>query len=265
MTYLPIITICFLIVILLSLLRLCVFLPFTNTENITIGYTIEDAAKKQKKHIMILLGSGGHTGEMLRFWQSWTVTDDVELSFVLTESRSLEKVYLFENEMLQHFLIERYYFGQEYLPKGFEVKYNSSRGDDLQNINCHKDRLRINYIILPRARNINQSYFSSIFSTLTCFYAAFKTFYFEICDLPDVIFCNGPGTSVPVCYILVLIDYMSNVTTKRKKIIYIESLARVERLSLSGILLYPIATKFIVQWRKLSLRLPRAEYHGILV
>ena len=52
----------------------------------------------------------------------------------------------------------------------------------------------------------------------------------------------------------------------RGRIVYIESIARVSTLSLSGKLLYHlrIADLFLVQWQELKDRFPRAVYAGRL-
>jgi beta-1,4-N-acetylglucosaminyltransferase len=47
--------------------------------------------------------------------------------------------------------------------------------------------------------------------------------------------------------------------------IYVESIARVESLSLSGKLLRPIVDHFVVQWKPLKERYPKAEYYGLLL
>jgi beta-1,4-N-acetylglucosaminyltransferase len=48
----------------------------------------------------------------------------------------------------------------------------------------------------------------------------------------------------------------------RGVIIFIESIARVEHLSLTGKILYKtrVTTLFLVQWEKLAAKLPRARY-----
>ena len=72
--------------------------------------------------------------------------------------------------------------------------------------------------------------------------------------------CNGPGTCIPpalLCFLCCLFGI------KQIKIIFVESLARVHRLSLSGRILYWISDRFIVQWP--YLQSSRAEYHGRLV
>lgn len=48
----------------------------------------------------------------------------------------------------------------------------------------------------------------------------------------------------------------------RKKIIYIESFARVDSASLTGRLIYPIADLFIVQWEEGLKFFPKAVYGG---
>lgn len=49
------------------------------------------------------------------------------------------------------------------------------------------------------------------------------------------------------------------------RFIYVESLARVHKLSLSGTLLRGITDRFIVQWKQLADKYPGVEYYGILV
>ena len=49
---------------------------------------------------------------------------------------------------------------------------------------------------------------------------------------------------------------------KRKKIIYIESFARVDKKSLTGRLVYPFADLFLVQWEPMLKCYPKAEYVG---
>ncbi|KAL6276930.1 hypothetical protein ACE6H2_020531 [Prunus campanulata] len=50
-------------------------------------------------------------------------------------------------------------------------------------------------------------------------------------------------------------------------VFYVESIARVRRLSLSGLLLYKlfIADQVLVQWPQLQMKYPRAHYVGCLM
>jgi len=49
------------------------------------------------------------------------------------------------------------------------------------------------------------------------------------------------------------------------KIIFIESFARVEHLSLTGKILYYLADRFLVQWPELKQQYPRSEHLGLLI
>jgi UDP-N-acetylglucosamine:LPS N-acetylglucosamine transferase len=76
-------------------------------------------------------------------------------------------------------------------------------------------------------------------------------------ERPDVVITTGAGVAVPLCYLAKLL---------RARIIYIESLARIDTKSLSGILLYPIADLFFVQWRELLEKYgDKARYGGKVV
>lgn len=50
-------------------------------------------------------------------------------------------------------------------------------------------------------------------------------------------------------------------------IFYVESIARVRKLSLSGLLLYKLrlTDQFVVQWPQLQKKYPRAHYGGRLM
>jgi len=74
-------------------------------------------------------------------------------------------------------------------------------------------------------------------------------------ERPDFIVSTGAGIAVPFAIIGKLF---------RIKVIYIESLARVENLSLSGKIIYFFADEFIVRWPQLALRFKKAKYVGAL-
>jgi len=112
---------------------------------------------------------------------------------------------------------------------------------------------------LPRSRKVGQSYFTSIFTTIIAFFYSIILFFKE---MPDIILCNGPGTCVPLCFVALI---MRCLFIKKSKIIYVESLARVQTLSLSGKILYHVADYFLVQWNQLKNIYPKSEYRGILI
>lgn len=107
---------------------------------------------------------------------------------------------------------------------------------------------------LKRAREVKQSYFTSIFTTL---YALCHSLWVVATAKPDLIVSNGPGTAVPLVIANLLV---AKLLLRKTKTLYIESFCRVESLSLSGKILRPLADKFIVQWRQLKERYPDTVY-----
>lgn len=82
---------------------------------------------------------------------------------------------------------------------------------------------------------------------------AFNAIYTFIKFRPDVIVSTGANTSVPMCYLGRLFG---------KKVIFIESFAKNKGKTLSGKLVYPIATTFVVQWKSMLDYYPKAVYWG---
>ena len=73
---------------------------------------------------------------------------------------------------------------------------------------------------------------------------------------PDAVITTGAGVGVPFIYAARLLGI---------KAIYVESLARIERLSLSGRLVYPMTSHFFVQWPELADRYRKCRYEGAIV
>lgn len=81
----------------------------------------------------------------------------------------------------------------------------------------------------------------------------FKSFKIYLKEKPDVVITTGALASYPICVIAKLF---------KKKIVYIESFARVNSKSLTGKLLYPVSDLFIVQWEEMLKVYPKAKYVG---
>ena len=65
---------------------------------------------------------------------------------------------------------------------------------------------------------------------------------------------------MPICISAYLRKFFGNEV----KIVYVESICRVEDLSLSAKLLYLLVDKMFVQWPGLTRKYPKAEYIGLL-
>lgn len=72
-------------------------------------------------------------------------------------------------------------------------------------------------------------------------------------EKPDVIICTGVLAMIPLCFIAKLCG---------KKLIYIESFAKVTSATQTGKLLYKFADRFYVQWESMLEIYPKAIYMG---
>ncbi|XP_016448753.1 uncharacterized protein LOC107773842 isoform X3 [Nicotiana tabacum] len=117
------------------------------------------------------------------------------------------------------------------------------------------------FLQIYRSREVGQSYITSIGTTLV---AIAHALWLMIKIRPQVILCNGPGTCVPLCVIAFLFKVLG---IQWSSIFYVESIARVRKLSLSGLLLYKLrmADQLFVQWTQLKKKYPQAHYVGCLM
>lgn len=76
------------------------------------------------------------------------------------------------------------------------------------------------------------------------------------------VLCNGPGTCVPLCITGLLLRILG---IKKVGIVYVESICRVQTLSLSGRILYLVSDYFFVQWSSLRDKYPKAIFLGRIV
>lgn len=84
---------------------------------------------------------------------------------------------------------------------------------------------------------------------------AMKSLYIIWRERPDVFISTGALMTFPICLIAKKLG---------KKVIYIESFARIHTLSVTGRFMYKIADLFIVQSKELSVKYPKAVYGGII-
>jgi beta-1,4-N-acetylglucosaminyltransferase len=124
----------------------------------------------------------------------------------------------------------------------------------------HKSiKIRVNKI--KRSRSVGQSYFTSTFTTLlSMLYAIPLIFRIK----PKLLLVNGPGTCVPLCLICFLFSRVLFFFIPKCKIVFVESICRVKKLSLTGAILYwfRIADSIVVQWPELNEKYPRTSFLG---
>ncbi|KAH0901521.1 hypothetical protein HID58_041024 [Brassica napus] len=178
---------------------------------------------------LIVLGSGGHTAEMLSLLSVLRMDRFTPRFYIAaaTDNMSLHKARSFEDSLADKPAVKE---------------------DSLQ------------YTQIYRSREVGQSYVTSVWTTIL---ATVHALWLMIRIRPQVILCNGPGTCIPLCVIAFLFKV---VGIRWSSIFYVESVARVKKLSLSGLLLYRLrlADQFFVQWPQLQNKYPRAHYVAII-
>jgi len=162
---------------------------------------------------VIVLGSGGHTTEMLQLMKGLNPEQYTPLIFLVaqTDTTSLRRV-----EAMDVRRPDQTYF-------------------------------------IPRSREVGQSYSSSIFTTI---WSLIYTLSLVMRIRPGLLLCNGPGTCLPIA----VWTFVGRILGSWEgKIVFCESFCRVETLSLTGKLLYPIVDLFIVHWEQLQTKFPRSH------
>ena len=177
---------------------------------------------------MAVLGSGGHTAEMLQLLSSMDLASYAPRDYVLatTDHTSAQKIEAFEAE-----------------------RQRRGAGPATE----HK------LLRLPRSREVGQSYASSALTTL---HALVHSVAHVFAARPALVLCNGPGTCVPVAVAALLLRLLG---VKYVAVVYVESVCRVETLSLSGKIMLRLADHFLVQWPQLVSAYPKARFIGRLV
>ncbi|KIX05047.1 uncharacterized protein Z518_05919 [Rhinocladiella mackenziei CBS 650.93] len=241
------------------------------------------ASDKHPTHVLVVLGSGGHTAEMLnmlsqapRFQLDFTYRTYLVSS---GDSFSALKAHEFEKSMLSQL-----HNVASSVPEGTSSNYD--------------------VVTVHRARRVYQSILTAPISSLQCLWDCsavlrgthrdYKPLRNEtgkagFCErargYPDLILTNGPGTGVIVILASIILLFfgfggpsssaLSILSDRSHRLhpqsgqmrsIFIESWARVKTLSLSGRLLKPFVDRFLVQWPQLvEAEGKRVEYIGPLV
>lgn len=103
-----------------------------------------------------------------------------------------------------------------------------------------------NYYLLPTGSN-------DILVLFKMFLNCVKTLVFWIKENPYAVVTTGTLVALPVCFLAKLLG---------KKVIYIETFARVRDCTKAGKLMYKVADLFIYQWEYLEEFYPNGVYGG---
>ncbi|KAA6391649.1 MAG: putative UDP-N-acetylglucosamine transferase subunit ALG14 [Streblomastix strix] len=213
-------------IIALLTIRLLVVLPWRRLLKRERSKKQQYGTKRQRKTI-IVLGSGGHTSEML------ALLAGVDLSV--------------------------------FIPRTYVVgntdKISGIKADVFEQTNEEKGKKKYSVKNIPRSREVLQSALNSIWPTLKSIIYSINLVFRE---RPEVILCNGPGTCFPICVAGFLLKFFWN---RHLRIVFVESYCRVTSLSTTGKLLYylPIADGFVVHWPQLKAKYTRTETLGAII
>ena len=146
-------------IFLIPLVR-CVYLIVNQKNRCFLAHS-----KKSNYKTLIVIGSGGHTTEILRIVKHLDAVKFTPRIYVVAESDDKSKTKIHDTE-------------ESFSKKG---------------------EYRI--VKIPRSRKVHQSYISSVFTTL---YAILYSIPIIFLHNPDLVLCNGPGTCVPICLVAFL-------------------------------------------------------------
>jgi len=99
-------------------------------------------------------------------------------------------------------------------------------------------------------KQVNREEISCVLKSLV---NTFKSLRIYLSEKPDMVICTGVLATIPLCLICKLFG---------KKLIFIESFAKVTSPTLTGKLLYHFADQFYVQWPQMLEIYPKAIYVG---
>jgi len=194
--------------------------------------------------LAVFLGSGGHTSEALMLTSGLDFSRYSPRIYIVSEGDTLST-----NKAVS---LER---------------AKASRSSPIPASGSQKD---YKIVAVPRARRVHQAIWTVlptfVHSVLACIYLVtiaplFKKDPFGA-PFADLLIMNGPGTCVTLCA-AVMVNKLLGLP--HPKMIYVESYARVQSLSLSGKILRHLVDRFLVQWPTLLSGSGREECYGCLV
>ncbi|XP_041670286.1 UDP-N-acetylglucosamine transferase subunit ALG14 homolog [Cheilinus undulatus] len=152
---------------------------------------------------------------------------------------------------------------EAYMPRHYVIADTDGMSEEkiytFESSKQHSEKPQFTICRIPRSREVYQSWSSSVISTLNALWYSFPLV-FRL--RPDMVLCNGPGTCVPLCVAALLLGILG---MKKVLIVYVESICRVQTLSLTGKILYPVSDYFFVQWSSLRDRYPKSIFLGRIV
>ncbi|KAI4191934.1 MAG: hypothetical protein LQ346_004557 [Caloplaca aetnensis] len=222
-------------------------------------------AKGQPTRLLIVLGSGGHTAEMLSLLHTLDPNLYTHRSYVVSSGDDFSALKAIE----------------------FENALATEHGGSKREIDLLST---YDVSVIPRAREIYQPLLTTPWSSLRCLFACFAILRTPatqqtsiitnaqrddtrngilMCkySYPDLIVANGPATAVLIIVASLIFRFFGlSGTNGKMRTVYVESWARVSTLSLSGKILRAggMVNRMLVQWDMLA-KNGQGEFRGALV
>lgn len=137
------------------------------------------------------------------------------------------------------------HFEQIMMLKPLMDKYDSFIVTEKTNYLVSNDKQNFYYLKQVNRHELKFIYYM-IYNTL-------KTIIIFLKEKPDIVISTGALATIPMCIVAKLF---------RRKIIFIESFAKINSPTLTGKLLYKFADKFFVQWESMKEFYPNAICKG---
>ena len=137
------------------------------------------------------------------------------------------------------------HFEQLMMLKPLMDKYDSFIVTEKTDYSVIKDDRKVYYL-----KQVNRHEKTFIFKMIANVFTSLNIF---IREKPDVIISTGALATIPMCVLSKIF---------RKKVIFIESFAKVTSPTLTGKLIYKFADQFYVQWEQMKEYYPDAIFKG---
>ncbi|KAF5153350.1 Oligosaccharide biosynthesis protein Alg14 like family protein [Theileria parva strain Muguga] len=191
--------------------------------------------EKSKHKIIMVLGPGGHTREMVEIF---SLLDHEKYDFEFVHSkydRISPKVFL-------NFFVSILNRGSEDVDATLDEETVKRRF--------------FHSITFPSNKSLLRLFFAIFF--LPCTLKSIAILYKVN---PDIVITNGPALSVPFCLSVKLLNVL---LFRNSKVVYVESLTRVKTISDSGRVLYNFVDGFLVLWPFLKSKYKKFNYIGTI-
>ncbi|KAH6639518.1 oligosaccharide biosynthesis protein Alg14 like-domain-containing protein [Boeremia exigua] len=264
--------------LLAATLRLLAILPGAHPQR---PRRLHPRSRRSPARLLVVLGSGGHTHEMLALLRGLDTRKYGHRTYVVSsgDGFSAGRARAFERGLEEAAVRRR----GDADATGVETEHakgtqKHADADTDANADANSDTRwqhaahlgPAHYTIhpIPRARAIHQPLLTTPLTALRTLLAALPLLCPRSAPPPDLILTNGPATSAIIILAALILRFF-NVRGVESgglcRTLYVESFARVNRVSLSGRLVVRGVDRFVVQWEGLEGYGGRAEYGGVLV